>query len=164
MRAFKLTVWILALYVIQAVFGDCISVFGASPDFMLAFAIAFSFMEKRVSKCGYIIVICAVLGGACVGRVFPVVVFLPGLSGVFAHILSGYLRFVPGFVRVTLLTLAAAIATGAVECLTAVGYVDFSKVFTAAVYTAVMSVAVYYALKRTLFKENIKSLIIGERN
>lgn len=168
MRTLKIVLWILAIYIIENLFGGALAVGGATADFLIAFSVAYSFFERKLSKLIYIIIICAILNGAGVGRVFPIATAVTGIGALIGYSFYNYLRMIPAFLRVSILSAATAFVASCAEIFVSYKTLFVSSVWTVAVvhgvYTGVVACIIYALLFRTLFKNRDKRLLtIQER-
>ncbi len=169
MRALKLALWIFFIYIIQNVFCAVISINGIVPDLFLAFVIPYAFFERRFKYTSRVIVICAILAGSGVGRIFPMTVVISGISGIGAYAFYSYFRFLPGIIRTQLITVSASFLMFCAllflsDAAVSAGLI-FSDVLPQVIYTTAVSCFVYWLLSRTMFKnDNEKRFIINERN
>lgn len=164
MRTIKIAVWILALYIIENVFGKVIAVGGTVTDLMLAFVISYSFSERRFKPSAYVILICSVLNGVGVGRIFPIAFALTGFAGILAQSLNGSFRSVPGFVRVGIFSALTSFVMCCCEYFVTFMKIDTKMLLTTAlpfvISTAVATAIIYIILEKTMFKDKERRLLI----
>lgn len=167
MRMFKLTLWIFILYILQTVFAGAISVMGTVADLLLVFCVAYAFMERSTVSAAGVIIVCSVLNGSAVGRIFPVVTAFTALGGIVSYSFYNYLRFIPSYLRFLFVLVLLSFGLGVIE--TAIAYRSIGNILDATlpyiIYTAASSVIIYPLLHKTMFKdERGKKFIIQERN
>ncbi len=167
MRVVKLTLWIAILYILQTVFCGVISVNGTVADLMLVFCLAYAFMERSVSSAALVIIICSVLNGSAVGRIFPVVTAVTAFGGIVSYSFYNYLRFIPSFLRFLIVLIPVSFVMSVIE--TIIAYRGIENVLAIAIpyiiYTAAASAIIYPLLYKTMFKnDESKRFIIQERN
>lgn len=166
MKTLKLVLWIFVLYIIQNIFYPIISVTGIVPDLFLGFVVAYSAFEHRFNKLSSVIIICALVAGCGTGRVFPVVTLFVGLSGIAAYQLCSYLRFIPQFLRMLVLTAVFAFVMSITEFF-ALSRTITSEFITGTalwqtLYTVLVAGIIYFAVKKTILKNKEKKLLIAQ--
>ena len=164
MRKTVLALWIFAIYIIQNVFGNVISVFGVVPDLFIAFTTVYAFMTRRFRPVAYVTVICAVLSGCGTGRVFAAVVLLTGVTGMISYTACAYMRFIPSVVRVQCVGFVMAFVLGCAEHFFMYHSLGFSAVLTGvlphAVYTDIAVVIIYLILQQTALQNEEKQILM----
>lgn len=169
MKTLKLVLWIFVLYIIQNIFYPIISVTGFIPDFLLGFTVSYAAIEHRFSKISPVIIICAVLAGTGTGRVFPITVAFIGFAGVASYIICGYMRFIPRIIRTQSVTAVFAFLMYVAEFFVSGKTVTYGFIVNTALWctlaTVVASCVIYLILKRVMFKDTEKKLLVAqERN
>lgn len=164
MRTVKIISWIFVIYIIQTVFAGIIGIREAVPDLLLGFSVIYAFREKRYKPCVYMMLVCGMLSGSCVGRSFPVDVLITGAASVAAHELSYRLRFVPKFIRAEITVAAAAVVLSAADYFISYRTLGADAVITGIIpygtYTLICSCIMYPIMVKTLFKKEEKQLLV----
>lgn len=169
MKNLKLVLWIFVLYIIQNIFYPIISVTGIIPDLLLGFIVSYSALEHRFTKLSPVITICAVVAGTGTGRVFPIVTLFLGLGGVASYVMTNYLRFIPQFIRAQAVTAVFSFIMCVAEFFASARTLTYGFIINTAiwqtVYTVAVSCVIYLILKRIIFKDTEKKILIAqERN
>lgn len=163
MKKLKVAVWIAVLYIMQNIFGGFLAIGGVAADLLLGFTAAYAFCGRKFRSVMWVTVICAVLDATCSGRVFPIVAFLCGMTGIIAYGLRPRLRFIPGGVKIVCVTASMSCVTYCIELLTAWGQTSAAELVGAtivpSVVTAVAACVIYLLAGRTLFADEDKRLI-----
>lgn len=162
MRVVKIIAWIFILYIIRTAFGGIIGIWGTAPELLLAFSVIYSFSEWNYSFCTYVMLACGILAGSGVGSSFPADVLIIGAASIAARVFSEHAKFIPGFVRVQTLVIAASAILGTAEYF--ISYKSFAVNVTALiiymVYTLVCSCIMYPIIIKTLFPKEKKKLFV----
>lgn len=169
MKALKLFLWIFVLYVLQNIVCPIVSVTQLVPDLLLGFIVSYSALEHRFDKLSPVIIITALVAATGTGRVFSIVMLFVGLAGIVSYIFTGYLRFIPHFVRAQLVTLVFSfimcISEFFVCARTLTGAFIFGTALPCTLFTTVASCIIYLLVRYMIFKNTEKKLLIAqERN
>ena len=168
MNKIKIVIWICILYIIQNVFYPIMSLSGITPELLLGFAVSYAAMERNYKKSSYVIIICALLSGTGIGRVFPISVIMTGAAGVCAYMVCDYLRFIPRIIRVQTVASVFVFIMCCCEYFAATKTVTYSFLTDTAlwytVYTTLASYVIYLILKKTMGGPDKKLLITQERD
>ena len=168
MSKIKIFIWIFLLYIIQSVFYPIMSLSGIIPELLLGFAVSYASLEKNIKKSSWVIIICALLSGTGIGRVFPVTVIAVGVAGVIVYVICDYMRFIPRIIRVQCVTAIFAFVTCCCEYFTSEKTLTYTFLANICLwytlYTTLMSSIIYLILKRSTGEGDKKLLITYERN
>lgn len=152
----------LVIYLFQTVFVKTISIYGATPALIAAFSVMFSFLAPNDKEAAYVTVICAVLAGSCLGRVFPFEVLMVGCGSVAARALVRYMRFISRLIRLEVIVLifsALLIFAGYyIENRTIGLGVILYRLLPSLGYTVICTLVMYPIMQNTLFKTKEKKL------
>lgn len=158
MRIVKTAVWIAILYVLQTTFSELISIYDAVAELMLVFAVSYAMNERSLKTSAIVTVICAVLSGAAVGRSFALAVLVIGCAGIFAHTLTGRVRFIPKCVKAVFVIFVSSLVLGAGEALLFGVSPDINAMLWAVVpytaYTVLAACVLYPIIVKTFTGED----------
>ena len=166
MRNFKFGVWIFCIFLVQTVVLSGIHVFNAMPFIVLPFVVCAALMEEDGVTAAAVSGICAFIAGAFTGRSYIVTALYIFYAGMVVFAVKAKPLYISKAVKAFALTF---IISGVME--TVFRFIDagsitvdtliYSVLPFAAVNTAFV-ILVYPLLKRTMYKEDKKKLLIGD--
>lgn len=166
MRKFKIFLWIFIIFLIQTVILARVHFMGAVLSLVLPYTVCVMLLEEEFSVAAAIGLICAAAAGALCGRSFYVTVPYIFICSLIVFALKNKPRYIKSFIKALFLTF---IISGAQETLffalrnMTVTYdmLLYDALPTAAINT-VFVLILYPLLKRTMYKEEKKKLLIGD--
>ena len=168
MSKIKIAVWIFLLYIIQNVFYPIMSLSGIIPELLLGFAVSYASFERNIKKSSWVIIICALLSGTGIGRVFPITAIGVGVAGVIGYVIRDYIRFLPRIIRAMSVTAIFAFVMCCCEYFTSEKTLSYTFLANTCLwytlYTTLTSGIIYLILKRSIGEGDKKLLITYERN
>lgn len=166
MRIVKIILWILLLLIVKTVFVKVIGVAGTMPELLMAFAVIFAFHELRLLTTSYIIIVCGICVGSCMGEIFPAAVLVTGAAGLIARGASYYFRFIPKYVRCLFIIAMTSFVYGFIVYFAHSVIIKPTEliyyILPYVIYTTAAAAVMYPIIIRTLFHEdkNKKLLMI----
>lgn len=166
MRKFKIFLWIFIIFLIQTVVLARVHIFGAVPSLVLPYLICVMLLENELKKAAVIGAVCSAAAGALCGREFSVTVLYMFYCSLAVFALKKKPRYINGFIKALFWTF---IASGVLEILffvlramTVTAAMLLYGALPTAVINTVFAAVIYPVLKRTMYKEEKKKLLIGD--
>lgn len=166
MRNFKIFIWIFIVFIIQTAVLARLRFFGAVPSLVLPYLICVALLEDEFKTVAVISVICAAAAASLCGREFVITV----IFYVYAAFLVYALRKKPMYIKTPVKAMTRTfIISGifeiilyAVQTLSLSYSVLLYGALPTAVINAVIALVIYPVLKRTMYKDDEKKLLIGD--
>ncbi len=158
MKAFKYTVWIILLFIIQTVVMNYITPLGLHMDIVLPFVIVTAVREDNFRFSTAVSIICAVAAGALCGRNFSFCVLFYTYLGTVVFNMRKQPHYMPDFARCLMWTVPAVLISEIISYLLL--YHSFGWLATAflyrmlpsVVYTIIGMIVLYPLMHLTLYK------------
>lgn len=166
MRNFKIFLWIFVVFLIQTVIAARIHVFGAVLSPVLAYVMCVAVLENEFRNAVAISIICAAAMGALSGRDFSLTVLFYSYTSIIVFALRKKSAHISNFLKVVISTFVLSALLEVIICvLRTTITVDMSvltnNVLPTAVFNAVFVMIIYPILKKTMYKEEKKKLLIS---
>lgn len=165
MRNFKIFLWIFIIFLIQTVILGHIHVFGAVPSLVLAYIVCVMVMENEFRSAVTISIICAGIMGGLSGRDFMITVLFYVYSSIIIFALRKKPAYVNNCIKVIMWTLISSaileILFFAVRNLSLNLSMLINDALPTAIFNVVLAGILYPILKRTMYKEEKKKLLIA---
>lgn len=166
MRKFKIFLWIFMIFLIQTVILARVHIFGAVPSLVLPFIICVALLENEFGDASVIGAICSAAAGALCGREFVVTVLYFFYCSLIVFVLRSKFVYIKGFVKAIFWTFilsgAGEILFFALRNMTVTVDMLLYDALPTAVINAGLAMIIYPVLKRTMYKEEKKKLLIGD--
>lgn len=166
MRKFKIFLWIFIIFLIQTVILARVHVLGAVPSLVLPYVICVMLLESELNKAVVISAICSAAAGALCGREFVVTVLYLFYCSLIVFTLRKKPVYIKGFVKAVFWTFimsgASEILFFALRNMTVTEEMLLYNALPTAVINTILTVIIYPILKRTMYKEEKKKLLIGD--
>ena len=166
MRYFKIGVWIFIIFLIQTVILARVHIFSAMPSLVLPYVVCIMLLEDDYKSAWIISLICSFGAGALCGREFIVQVLFTFYTSLIVFALRKKPLYIGGFIKGIGWTF---ILSGVMEIIFLVlrshtlnGDMLLYAALPTAVINAIFVFAIYPLLKRTMYKEDKKKLLIGD--
>lgn len=149
MRAFKYTVWITVLFLVQTVVMGHISPGGIRADIILPFIAVSAIKENSFRMSTAVTIICAAAAGALCGRNFSLCVLFYTYFGALVFAMRRRPRYMPDFMRYIVWTVPAALISEVLSCLllysslARTGNMFFERALPAAAVTVTAALIIY---------------------
>lgn len=166
MRNFKTILWLVIIFLLQTVVLSRVHFMGAVVSLVLPYIICVTMLENEFRRAVSVSVVCALAAGALCGRNFAVTV----LFYVYAPMLIFVIRDKPLYIHQFFKTLFwTFISSGVLEIIyyavrnmsLNAGMLLYNALPTAVINTLFV-LLVYPLLKKTMYKEKKKKLLIGD--
>lgn len=165
MRNFKIFLWIFIVFLIQTVIVARIHVFGAVPSLVLAYVMCVMVLENEFRNAVTISIICAAAMGALSGRDFPLTVLFYSYTSIMVFALRKKPAYIGNFPKAIISTFILSALFEVIMYVLRTMSVDMSVLTHNALPTAVFNVIfvmiIYPILKKTMYKEEKKKLLIS---
>lgn len=164
MRNFKIFLWIFIVFIIQTVVVSHIHILGAVPSLVMSYMICIVILENEFRNAVIISVICAAAMGALSGREFVVMTLAYTYSAVIVFSLRKRPAYISNFVKAVIWTFVVSAAVEILYFPIMTWSLSLDTVLYDALPSAVLNVigasVIYPILKRTMYKEEKKKLLI----
>ena len=160
MKNFKIFLWVLFLFIFQAVCVDYVRIRGIVPDVVFAFVTAFAVIEGDFVSVAVAAVICGVFSGSFGGNIFAFEVLLYTYSALIILKLRDKPKNLPRVIEVVAAAFLFSAAGEAVKYFLVnftLTPVAAARIFLpCAAYNTVIAAAIYLALKYTVYRKEDK--------
>lgn len=164
-RNFKIFLWIFVVFLIQTVIAARIHVFGAVLSPVLAYVMCVAVLENEFRNAVAISIICAAAMGALSGRDFSLTVLFYSYTSIIVFALRKKSAHISNFLKVVISTFVLSALFEVIICILRTMTVDMSvltnNALPTAVFNAVFVMIIYPILKKTMYKEEKKKLLIS---
>lgn len=164
MRNFKVFLWIFIIFLIQTVVLSRIHVFFAVPSAVMVYMVSVMMLENEFRRAAVIGIVCAVAMGALCGRDFVIVTLFYTYAALVVFALRkkpAYVGFYPKTVMWSvLLSSVLEVIFILLETKTLNIQMLLMSVLPTAIFNAVLALIIYPILKKTMYKEKKKKLLI----
>lgn len=166
MKKLKTGIWIFVLLLIETVIGGRMSVYGASPDFMLIIMVCIAVMDEKLSYAEYAGLICGICSGSLTGRNFFVSVILYAAFALVIYresakkkYMSTYLKFL---IWICIVTFVSESALYFASSFALAGYIGLLKttLWKMIIYNAVIGTVICFIIKKTIYRQEAKKQLI----
>lgn len=166
MRKFKRFLWIFIIFLIQTVILARGHILGAVPSLVLPFIICTALLEDEFGSAALICAICSAAAGALCGREFVVVALYYFYCAAGVFFLRKKPLYIKGLVKAVFWTLVMSgileILFFALRNMTLTAEALIYDALPTAIINAIFAVIIYPLLKRTMYREEKKKLLIGD--
>lgn len=164
MRNFKVFLWIFIIFLIQTVILRHIHILGAVPSLVMAYVVCIIIMENEFSSAVTISTICSFVMGALSGRDFIIMTLFYAYTSIIVFALRKKPAYVNNGVKAAAWTFILSAVLEIIFFLLGNGFLNVRALIYIALPTAVINTViagiVYPILKRTMYKEEKKKLLI----
>lgn len=153
------------MFLIQTVAVSRIHAFGAVPSVVMAYAMCVMILEDEFKNAAIISIICAAAMGALGGRDFPLTVLFYSYSAIIVFALRKKAAYIGNFPKSVIAVFVASAVFEVLMYVARTMSADASMLLDDALPTAAFNAAfamvIYPILKRTMYKEEKKKLLIS---
>lgn len=164
MRRFKIFLWIFLVILIQTTAVSHIHILGAVPSVVISYMICVAILENEFRSAFIINIICAAAMGALSGREFVTTALTYAYSSILVFTLRKKPVYVGNFFKAVVWTFIVSVFVEVVYFAVMTWTVNTDMLLYDALPTAILNVAgallIYPILKRTMYKEEKKKLLI----
>ncbi len=164
-RNFKVFLWIFIVFLVQTVIVARIHVFGAVPSLVLAYVMCVMILENEFRNAVMISIICAAVMGALSGRNFSLTVLFYSYTSIIVFALRKKPAYIGNFPKVIISTFILSALFEVIiyflRTLTLDVNILLDNALPTGIFNAVLAAVVYPVLKRTMYKEEKKKLLIA---
>lgn len=165
MTKFKIILWTAVIFVIQTVIVSHIHILGAVPSVVMSYMICVVIMENEFRDAVIISAVCAFVMGALSGRNMVVVTLLYAYSAIMVFSLRKKPVYIGNLFKAVMWTFIVSAVTETVYYAACEWSVNLDVLLYDALPTAVLNLigtlVVYPILKKTMYKEEKKKLLIA---
>lgn len=165
MRNFKIFLWIFVVFLIQTVILSSVHIFGAVPSVVLVFIMCVAVLENEFRTAIVINGICAVVMGALGGRNFTEITLFYAYSSIIVFSARKRPRYVGNFPKTIVWTFIMSAILEILLFIIREMTIDVSVLLNdalpTAVFNTIIALILYSILKKTLYKEEKKKLLIA---
>lgn len=164
MRNFKIFLWIFCIFLIQTVIAARFNFFGSSVSVVIGYIICVMIFENEFRSAATISIICSAAAGALCGRDFIVTTLYYVYSSVAVFALRKKPVYAGNFIKTLMWTFV--LSAGLEVVFYALGNLSVSvdmllyDALPTAVINTVAAAVIYPILKKTMYKEEKKKLLI----
>ncbi len=164
MRNFKIFLWIFIIFLIQTVILGHVHVLGAAPSLVMAYMMCIMIMENEFRSAVTISIICSFVMGALSGRDFIIITLFYAYGSIIVFALRKKPAYAHNAVKAVTWTFALSVLLEILLFLIANRFLNLHALFYIVLPTAVINAVVtgilYPILKKTMYKEEKKKLLI----
>lgn len=166
MRYFKIGIWIFIIFLIQTVILARVHIFSAMPSLVLPYVVCVMLLEDDFKAAWIVSLICAAAAGALCGREFIVQVLYIFYTSLAVFALRKKPLYISGFLKGIGWTFILSAVMEIIFLVLRSHTLNCDMLLYAVLPTAVINAAfvfvIYPILKRTMYKEEKKKLLIGD--
>lgn len=164
MRRFKIFLWIFIVFLLQTVVVSHIHILGAVPSLVISFILCIVIMENEFRNAVIISSICAAAMGALSGREFVIMTLAYVYSSIIVFRLRKKPAYISNFSKTLMWTFIVSAAIEILYFMIMNWTINLNVLLYDALPTAVLNIlgtlVLYPILKRTMYKEEKKKLLI----
>lgn len=164
MRNFKIFLWIFIIFLVQTVILARVHIINAVPSIVIGYITCVMMLENEFRDAAVIGIICSALAGALCGRSFEAVTLFYTYSAILMFSLRAKPRYMGAFVKSLLWTFVISalseILIFALGTMTVTADMLITCALPTAVINTMLTAVIYPLIKRTMYKEEKKKLLI----